>query len=106
MTRPADWSLELQLEQVEQEAVHPDVKASIMDAIRYMHSGRSQKRRGGRELVRLLEIARLRASEEVEWHVVRLVQDSLDYLNGSFLKLDFEERYHIHQERYSSDLIT
>ncbi|RKT89269.1 protein of unknown function [Saccharopolyspora antimicrobica] len=104
MTRPADWSLELQLEQVEERAVDPDVKAAIADAIRYLHSGRSQKRRGGRELVRLLEIARLRASEESEWHVVRQVQDSLDYLDGSLLRPDFEEYYRIHQDGPRNEL--
>ncbi|MER7010354.1 Shedu immune nuclease family protein [Saccharopolyspora sp. NPDC000359] len=103
MTRPADWSLELQLEQLGQEAVDPDVKDAVADAIRYMRSGRSRNRRGGRELVRLLEIVRLRASEEAEWRVLQMVQDSLDYLNGALLRPDFEERYRIHQDEQRSE---
>ncbi|ROS38934.1 uncharacterized protein DUF4263 [Amycolatopsis thermoflava] len=103
MSSRADWSLELQLEATQKEAVHPDVQNAIAQAIVYMHSGKSRRRRGGRALVERLEVARLRASEENEWHVVRLLQDALDYATGRILNPDFEERYRLFQDGGRSD---
>lgn len=94
----ADLSLELQLKQVEKTAVATEVKDAIHDAVRHMHSGKSRARRGGQALVRWLEIARLRASEEAEWDVVRLLQDSIDYASDRILKPEFEERYRLFQD--------
>lgn len=90
--------MELQLEQVEKTAVAPEVKDAVKDALRHMNSGRSRHRRGGQALVRWLEIARLRATEESEWDVVRLLQDSIDYASDRILKPEFEERYRLFQD--------
>ncbi|MBE8474200.1 DUF4263 domain-containing protein [Streptomyces sp. 3R004] len=61
-----------------------------------MNSGRSPYR-GGRTLVALLRDVRATAAALDEWHVVRLVQDSLDYAEGRILRPDFEERYRLFQ---------
>ncbi|ONI79146.1 hypothetical protein ALI144C_25220 [Actinosynnema sp. ALI-1.44] len=94
----ADFSLELQLELVEKQAAAPDVKDAIAAVVQHMHSGRTRNRRGGRKLIDLLEVARLRASEEPEWHVVRLLQDSIDFASGRLLKGSFEENYRLFQD--------
>lgn len=93
-----DWALELQIEQTEKQAQHEDVQVAIAAVLRHVRSGKRGNRRGGRELVRRLEIARLRASEENEWHVVRLLQDALDYCEGRALKPEFEERFRLFQD--------
>jgi hypothetical protein len=98
MAGRADWSLELQLEQVEKVAVASDVKDAIRDVVRHMNGGKSRHRRGGHALIRLLKIARLRASEESEWDVVRLLQDSIDYADDRIIKSEFEERYRLFQD--------
>lgn len=98
MTGRADWTLELQLEQTQKVAAAEEVKEAITAVVRHMHSGKSSKRRGGQKLTKLLEIARLRASEEAEWDVVRLLQDSIDYATERILKTEFEERYRLFQD--------
>ncbi|GAA2330145.1 hypothetical protein GCM10009854_01170 [Saccharopolyspora halophila] len=98
MTVRADWTLERQLEMVEKEAVDVEVKDAINTVLRHMRSGKGRHRRGGATLVKLLEIARLRASEENEWDVVCLIQDALYYATGRILRPDFEERYRLFQE--------
>lgn len=98
MTGRADRSLQYQLDQTEQEAVADDVKAAIRAVVQHMYGSQSRNPRGGRALVRLLEIARLRASEESEWHVVRLLQDSIDYATGRILYQDFTERYRLYED--------
>ncbi len=98
MAGRADWSLELQLEQVEKLAVAAEVKDAVKAVVRHMNSGKNRTRRGGQRLITLLEIARLRASEESEWHVLRLLQDSIDYADNRILKPEFEERYRLFQD--------
>jgi hypothetical protein len=98
MATRADFALALQLEQVLQEAVAVEVKDAIAAVLRHMGSGKSRNRRAGQTMVTHLEIARLRASEEAEWHVVRLLQDSLDYATGRILQPDFEERFRLFQD--------
>ncbi|GLY71253.1 Shedu anti-phage system protein SduA domain-containing protein [Amycolatopsis taiwanensis] len=93
-----DWALERQIEQTDKQAQSEDVKTAIAAVLRHIRSGRHGNRRGGRELVQCLEIARLRASEENEWHVVRLLQDALDYCEGRALKPEFEERFLLFQD--------
>ncbi|WP_328644101.1 hypothetical protein OHS58_24350 [Amycolatopsis sp. NBC_00348] len=94
----ADWALELQLEQTEKRAESEDVKAAIAATLRYLRNGKGGHRRGGQKLVHHLEVARLRASEDNEWHVVRLLQDSVDYCEGRALKPEFEERFRLFQD--------
>ena len=94
----ADWTLELQLEQTENEAQHDEVKSAVATVLRHMRSGKGRNRKGGQKLISLLEIARLRASEEAEWQVVRLVQDALDYCEGRALRPEFEERFHLFED--------
>lgn len=99
----SDWALELQLEGAQQEASCEGVKAAIAAALSHMKSGRGRNRRGGRKLLDLLAEARLQATEKNEWHVVRLVQDSLDYAEGRILKPEFEERYRLFQDGVRDD---
>ncbi|WP_436787937.1 Shedu anti-phage system protein SduA domain-containing protein [Yinghuangia sp. YIM S10712] len=98
MTVRSDWTLELQLEIVRKEADQEDVKAAVDAVFDHMGNGGRRNRRGGKELVRLLEDVRARAATCGEWQVVRLVQDSLDYAEGRILKPDFEERYRLFQD--------
>ncbi|WP_460960356.1 Shedu anti-phage system protein SduA domain-containing protein [Parasphingorhabdus pacifica] len=99
----ADLSLELQLQKIEKEAVEEEVKRAIAVARRHLRSGKDGRFRGGNALKKLLEQVRLRASEENEWDVVRLVQDSLDYATGRILLPDFEERYRLFQDGARSE---
>ncbi|MER5390273.1 Shedu immune nuclease family protein [Saccharopolyspora sp. NPDC002686] len=94
----ADFALEEQLEGIAAEAAAPEVKEAVAAVLTHLRSGKGRHRRGGQTLVRLLEQARLRASEEDEWHVVRLLQDSLDYSTGRLLRPSFEENYRLFQE--------
>jgi hypothetical protein len=63
-----------------------------------MNSGRGGHRRGGKTLVQLLETVRRLAADTGEWHVVRLVQDSVDYAGGRILQPDFDDRYRLFQD--------
>ncbi|PRX96597.1 Shedu anti-phage system protein SduA domain-containing protein [Allonocardiopsis opalescens] len=94
----ADFSLELQLEAARKEAVDESTRAAISDALAHMSQGSGGKRRGGKALVQLLVRARLQAADLDEWHVVRILQDSLDYAEGRILQPDFDERYRLFQE--------
>jgi hypothetical protein len=94
----ADWALELQLEQVEKHAVDQHVKEWISQALAYMGNGGAKNRRGGAELVALLVEARQRAADYDEWHVVRLLQDSIDYAEGRILRPVIEEQYRLFQD--------
>lgn len=94
----ADWALELQLEQVNDHAVEPRVKEWTRRALAHMASGKNGKRRGGAELIALLEEARQRAADYDEWHVVRLLQDSIDYAQGRILQPVLEEQYRLFQD--------
>lgn len=98
MTGRADWTLELQLEQIQKITSAKEVREAITTVVHHMHSGRTSRRRGGQKLTKLLEIARLRASEESEWDVVRLLQDSIDYATERILQPDFEERYRLYRD--------
>ncbi|UOX84960.1 DUF4263 domain-containing protein [Amycolatopsis sp. FBCC-B4732] len=93
-----DYALERQIEQTEQQARGEDVKAAIAAALGYLRSGKRGNRRGGQRLVHLLEVARLRATEDDEWQVVRLLQDALDYCEGRSSKPEFEERFLLFQD--------
>lgn len=104
MTVRADWTLELQLEQTKRESQHDEVHGAIAAVLGHMRSGKGRNRRGGQELIKRLEIARLRASEENEWHVVRLIQDALDYCEGRTLKPEFEERFRLFQDGKRDEL--
>ena len=88
--------MELQLEQVEEHAVDQRVKEWIRQAITHMRKGRN--RRGGAELIALLAEARQRAADYDEWHVVRLLQDSIDYAGGRILRPVMEEQYCLFQD--------
>ncbi|MFI2432955.1 Shedu anti-phage system protein SduA domain-containing protein [Streptomyces sp. NPDC018693] len=98
MATRSDMTLERQLQQVEKETAEEAVRAALAAVSAYMHSGSKGRRREGKELVRLLEAARGEAAGAGEWHVVRLVQDSIDYAEGRILRHDFEERYRIFQD--------
>jgi hypothetical protein len=91
-------TLEWQLREVDGAAADAAVKDALSAVFKHMHGGRSRKRRGGRELVRLLEEARATAARVAEWQVVRLVQDSLDYAQGRILQHDLQERYRLFQD--------
>ncbi|MFD4501433.1 Shedu anti-phage system protein SduA domain-containing protein [Streptomyces sp. NPDC058457] len=96
MTTRSDMTLEWHLRDVVAEAVvDATVDAAVTAVLRHMHSGRSRQRRGGRELVRLLEEARGAAAAAGEWQVVRLVQDAIEYAEGRILRPDFEDRYRL-----------
>jgi hypothetical protein len=99
----ADWALELQLEQVEGHAVDQRVKEWIHKALAHMAGGTGGHRRGGAELVALLAEARQRAADYDEWHVVRLLQDSVDYAEGRILKPVMEEQYRLFQDGLRSE---
>ncbi|MFB6948204.1 Shedu anti-phage system protein SduA domain-containing protein [Streptomyces niveus] len=98
MSVRSDFSLDLQLELVSSEAVHPDVKGALVSARDHVNSGRGGHRRGGKILIHLLETGRQCAADAGEWQVVRLVQDSLDYAEGRILQPDFNERYRLFHE--------
>jgi antiviral defense system Shedu protein SduA len=97
MAGRADAALYRQLEYTEGVAASEEVKEAIASALTHMLSG-GRSHRGGLTLVKRLQVARLRASEEAEWDVVRLLQDALDYTDGKILKPEFEERYRLFQD--------
>ncbi|MFJ8992986.1 Shedu anti-phage system protein SduA domain-containing protein [Streptomyces sp. NPDC102279] len=105
MSVRSDFSLELQVEKVLEEAAHPEVKAALASARKHMKSGKGGHRRGGQVLIQLLETARQRAADTGEWPVVRLVQDSLDYAEGRILQPDFDERYRLFQDGVRSETL-
>jgi len=88
-------ALELQLEQVEKHAANHQVKEWVRQALAHMAKGKGGHRRGGAELVALITEARQRAADYDEWHVVRLLQDSIDYAEGRILQPVFEEQYRL-----------
>jgi hypothetical protein len=98
MSVRSDFSLELQLKQILKETADPGVRAALTAARSHMGSGSGGHRRGGKILVNHLAEARQRAADAGEWHVVRLLQDSLDYTEGRILQPDFDERYRLFQE--------
>ncbi|MFE6916114.1 Shedu anti-phage system protein SduA domain-containing protein [Streptomyces rubiginosohelvolus] len=93
----SDYALELQLKQVAARAGDSRVKDALKAVSRHINSGTGRNRKGGRVLVVLLEEVRSVAAAANEWPVVRLVQDSLDYVEGRILRPDFEERYELFQ---------
>jgi hypothetical protein len=99
----ADWVLEQQLEQVQEHTVDQHVKEWIRQAIAYIGRGKRGNRRGGAELVALLVEARQRAADYDEWHVVRLLQDSVDYAQGRILRPVMEEQYRLFQDGLRSE---
>ncbi|MEF3115507.1 Shedu anti-phage system protein SduA domain-containing protein [Streptomyces chrestomyceticus] len=98
MTVRPDFALQLQLERTCEEAVDSQVKNAVTAAIEHMLGGSGRSRRGGRALTGLIAAARAAAAGKEEWHVVRLLQDSLDYAEGRILKPVFEELYRLFQD--------
>jgi Domain of unknown function (DUF4263) len=98
MSSRSDYALEVQLSIAKKEAVDKGLRDAVKAALKYVGSGSGRNRKGGEELVRLLEEARLLAADKYEWQVVRLLQDSLDYVQGRILKPEFEERYRLFQD--------
>ncbi|MET7358248.1 Shedu anti-phage system protein SduA domain-containing protein [Streptomyces sp. NPDC005562] len=98
MTTRADMTLEWQLRAVSESATDKGVLAAIATVVTHMHGGRSRKRRGGKELVRLLGLARETAATAGEWEAVRQLHDSIAYAEGRMLRQDFEERYRLFQD--------
>ncbi|MFK0014188.1 Shedu anti-phage system protein SduA domain-containing protein [Streptomyces sp. NPDC091027] len=94
----SDFSLDLQLEYVHEQAANDEVKRAIASAIQHMRTGRGGHRRGGKALAQLLSEARGHAASVGEWGVVRLLQDSLDYAEERILQPDFDERYRLFQD--------
>ncbi|WP_051791416.1 Shedu anti-phage system protein SduA domain-containing protein [Amycolatopsis jejuensis] len=94
----ADWALERQLEATERHARHEAVRTAIGAVLHHLRSGTRGHRRGGQALADHLIAARRCAAHENEWHVVRLLQDALDYCEGRTLKPEFEERFRLFQD--------
>ncbi|MFK4108340.1 Shedu anti-phage system protein SduA domain-containing protein [Streptomyces sp. NPDC002176] len=105
MATRSDWALELQLEAAKDQAASPKIESAIESVLTHMGGFGSRNRRGGKRLVSLLEEARSIAAQVGEWHVVRLLQDSLDYAEGRILKPEFEERYRLFQDGQRSDTL-
>ncbi|MEU6994552.1 Shedu anti-phage system protein SduA domain-containing protein [Streptomyces sp. NPDC046465] len=93
-----DMSLDWQLREVSGEVADEKVRAAISAVVTHMHSGTGNKRRGGKELVRLLALARETAARTGEWEAVRQLHDSIAYAEGRILQQDFEERYRLFQD--------
>ncbi|MEU6465518.1 Shedu anti-phage system protein SduA domain-containing protein [Streptomyces sp. NPDC046976] len=98
MATRSDMALETQLRVVGKETAAPAVRFALTAVFTHMHSGPGGRRRGGKELVRLLKAARGTAAEVGEWRVVRLLQDSLDYAEGRILRPDLDELYRVHRD--------
>lgn len=94
----SDFSLDLQLKYVHEQATNDEVKRAITSVLKHMRTGRGGHRRGGKALVQLLAEARGRAAAVGEWEVVRLLQDSLDYAEERILQPEFDERYRLFQD--------
>ncbi|WP_203694875.1 hypothetical protein [Catellatospora coxensis] len=90
----ADFALELQLQRVDEIARDHAVKAALSAVHAHLRSG-GRRRRAGQRLVMLLGEARHEAAVADEWQVVRLLQDSIDYVEGRIIKVEFEERYRL-----------
>ncbi|GAA0940087.1 Shedu anti-phage system protein SduA domain-containing protein [Actinocorallia libanotica] len=99
----ADFASVLQLKLVEAEAVDAKLLAGIKSAIAHLASRTGGHRRGGRKLLEILESCRRQAAEVGEWHVVRLIQDTIDYSEGRILKPVFEENYRLFQDGKRSE---
>ncbi|MFH8337595.1 Shedu anti-phage system protein SduA domain-containing protein [Streptomyces sp. AM6-12] len=104
MATRSDMALEMQLGAVEEETSEEAVRSALTAALTHMHSGSNGRRRGGKALVEHVEAARGAAAGAGEWHVVRLLQDSLDYAEGRINQLDFKERYRIFQDGARKEL--
>ncbi|MFJ9038154.1 Shedu immune nuclease family protein [Streptomyces sp. NPDC102406] len=98
MRTRVDMTLEWQLRKVRESIADEEVRAAVSAVTAHMHSGRSGKRRGGKEMLRLLTVAREAAACKGEWEVVRQLHDSLAYAEGRIIRREFEERYRIFQE--------
>lgn len=99
----ADWPLELVLVRAAQESTSPEVKDAIDAVVRHVNSGKGGQRRGGKALIRSLEVARLRVCEESEWQTVQLVQDAHDYCTGRTLRPAFGERFRLFEDGSRSE---
>ncbi|MFG2912685.1 Shedu immune nuclease family protein [Kitasatospora sp. NPDC048298] len=94
----SDFSLDLQLKYVHEQAANDEVKRALTSVLQHMRTGRGGHRRGGKALVQLLVEARGHAASVGEWEVVRLLQDSLDYAEERILQPEFDERYRLFQD--------
>ncbi|MEV0170134.1 Shedu anti-phage system protein SduA domain-containing protein [Streptomyces sp. NPDC050803] len=103
MATRSDMTLEWQLRAVVKDAGDEAVRAALAAVFKHMHGGRSRKRRGGRELLRLLAEARATAAGAGEWQIVRQVHDAVEYAQGRILRHEFEERYRLFQDGARSE---
>ncbi|MFB8140328.1 Shedu immune nuclease family protein [Streptomyces parvus] len=103
MATRSDFALELQLDAAKDQASSSEVGSAVASALTHMTSSGSRNRKGGKRLVSLLEEARSTAAKAGDWQVVRLLQDSLDYVEGRILKPEFEERYRLFQDGQQRD---
>ncbi|WP_282795556.1 Shedu anti-phage system protein SduA domain-containing protein [Streptomyces sp. CC224B] len=104
MATRVDMTLEWHLRAVSEECADAEVREALDAVFAHMHSGRSTKRRGGKELIRLLTEARSQAARAEEWEVVRQVHDAVAYAEGRILRHDFEERYRLFQDGARNDI--
>ncbi|MEV5612385.1 Shedu immune nuclease family protein [Streptomyces sp. NPDC052225] len=93
-----DMSLEWQLREVRKSISDEGVDAAVSAVVAHMHGGRGRRRRGGKEMVRLLSAAREVAARADEWAVARQLHDSIEYAEGRILRPEFEERYRLFQD--------
>ncbi len=91
-------TLERQLDLAAETAVDAGVRASLAAVAAHLRSGRNGGIRGGEKLLVLLAQARGTAAAADEWHVVRLVQDALDYAEGRILKPELDDRLRLFRD--------
>ncbi|MCL6738876.1 Shedu anti-phage system protein SduA domain-containing protein [Streptomyces neyagawaensis] len=109
MATRCDMALEWQLEKVAEAVAGQAVQDALSAVLAHINGGPGRGRRGGKELERLLAAARGTAADAGEWHVVRMLQDALDYAQGLILRPDFDERYRLtrdgRRDRISRDYL-
>lgn len=91
-------TLERQLDVAAGVAVDVGVRAGLAAVAGHIRGGRNGSIRGGKRLLDLLAEARGKAASVQEWHVVRLVQDALDYAEGRVLKPELDERLRLFRD--------
>ena len=75
METRSDWALERQVRKIGAMAGHPPVKSAVNGALDQLAGPR-------RRLLTLLADAQYAAAASDEWQVVRLLQGTIDYLEG------------------------
>ncbi|MEU1328436.1 Shedu anti-phage system protein SduA domain-containing protein [Streptomyces sp. NPDC005865] len=95
----ADATLEEQVRRAAGEAVDEGVRGGLDAVGSHLRGGRGGKLRGGdKKLLVLLAQARAAAAAAGEWHVVRLVQDAVDYAEGRLLKPELQDRLRLFRD--------